>query len=151
MGQVYKPFWAKKIRLSWRGSSHNQLIWSEQRRKGPSWTLKGVTKNPGLFALARLAQFAPNSPHSDIHMKQVNPPILATKRGVRYWIRASEVPFFCTQKRTLLAISGCTKMGLLMPESKNGEHFLSTTILKMDGLNPCCSDKFWANFENCLF
>ena len=51
---------------------------------------------------------------------------------------------------------GCKKMGLGMPKSKNGGHFLSPTIPKNGGIDFCFtrisfSGEFWANFENRVF
>ena len=36
-----------------------------------------------------------------------------------------------------MAVFGCKKMGLGMPESKNGNHFLSPTIPKHGGRDTC--------------
>ena len=55
-----------------------------------------------------------------------------------------------------MAVFGCKKMGLGMPKSKNGDHFLSPTIPKNGGIDFCFtrisfSGEFWANFENRVF
>ena len=55
-----------------------------------------------------------------------------------------------------MAVFGCKKMGLGMPKSKNGDHFLSPTIPKNGGIDSCFtrisfSGEFWANFENRVF
>ena len=56
-------------------------------------------------------------------------------------------------KSLKMAVFGCKKMGLGMPKSKNGDHFLSPTIPKNGGIDFCFtrisfSGEFWANFEN---
>ena len=60
------------------------------------------------------------------------------------------------QKLLKMAVFGCKKMGLGMPKSKNGDHFLSPTIPKNGGIDSCFtrisfSGEFWANFENRVF
>ena len=59
-------------------------------------------------------------------------------------------------KSLKIAVFGCKKMGLGMPKSKNGDHFLSPTIPKNGGIDSCFtrisfSGEFWANFENRVF
>ena len=76
--------------------------------------------------------------------------------NLRFWIWASQVPFFGTEKPLKMAVFGCKKMGLGMPKSKNGDHFLSPTIPKNGGIDSCFawisfSGEFWANFENRVF
>ena len=65
-------------------------------------------------------------------------------------------PIFLQPKSLKMAIFGCKKMGLWMPKSKNGDHFLSPTIPKNGGTDSCFTwisfwGEFWANFENRLF
>ena len=59
-------------------------------------------------------------------------------------------------KTAIFSDFGCKKMGLRMPKSKNGDHFLSPTIPKNSGIDFCFtsisfSGEFWANFENRVF
>ena len=64
-------------------------------------------------------------PVSDIHMRRVfHLPILEIvgKKSGLHWICASEGPFSCTQKWTLLA-NLVQKVGLWTTESQNGDHF----------------------------
>ena len=63
--------------------------------------------------------------------------------------------FFAPEK-AIFSDFGCKKMGLRMPKSKNGDHFLSPTIPKNGGIDSCFtrisfSGEFWANFENRVF
>ena len=65
-------------------------------------------------------------------------------------------PIFFHPKMTIFSDLGCNKMGLWMPKSKNGDHFLSPTISINGGTAPCFtlisfSGEFWANFENRVF
>ena len=58
--------------------------------------------------------------------------------------------------RSFCSNFGCKKMGLRMPKSKNGDHFLSPTIPKIGGIDFCFtrisfSGQFWANFESGVF
>ena len=76
-----------------------------------------VTKNPN--------SFFETWPVSDIHMRRVfQLPILEIvgKKSGLHWICASEGPFSCTQKWTLLA-NLVQKVGLWTTESQNGDHF----------------------------
>ena len=85
--------------------------------------------------------------------------MLALKSGLHFFVSASEVPLFGTWKRALLAkvpIFKCQKMGLLAPESKNGDHFFTQTSPKNGGLHICfvrlsLLGGFWANFEKLIF
>ena len=65
-------------------------------------------------------------------------------------------PIFLHPKTAIFSDFGCKKMGLGMPKSKNGDHFLSPTIPKNGGIDFCFtrisfSGEFWANFENRVF
>ena len=65
-------------------------------------------------------------------------------------------PIFLHPKTAIFSDFGCKKMGLGMPKSKNGDHFLSPTIPKNGGIDSCFtrisfSGEFWANFENRVF
>ena len=66
--------------------------------------------------------------------------MLAWKSGLRFWIRALEVPFLGTWKWALLAkvpIFRCPKIGLRVPESKNWDHFFTPTSPQNGGVGVC--------------
>ena len=65
-------------------------------------------------------------------------------------------PTFLHPKLLKMAVFGCKKMGLLMPKSKKGHHFLSPTIPKKSGTDSyftwiSFSGEFWANLKNRVF
>ena len=55
----------------------------------------------------RFSKLAQNSPENDIYVKQESVPpflgIVGDKSGLRFWIWASEVPFFCTRKTAIFS------------------------------------------------
>ena len=64
--------------------------------------------------------------------------------GVKKWspflVAGAEVPFFGTQKRALLPKVpnfGYQKTLLWVPESKNGDHFLTPTSPQNGGIDVC--------------
>ena len=106
---------------------------------------------------------AKNTPKSDKRMNQMSIPpfwgVFCGVFGVHSQIWASEVPFFGTLKRALLAkvpIFKCQKMALRTAKSYNGLQKPCETPPKMvDQTFHSCVYHFWVGFkpilENCVF
>ena len=106
------------------------------------------------------SKFAQNSPENDILVKQESIPPFLGIVGDKKWSPFLDLgipsPIFLHPKSLKMAVFGCKKMGLGMPKSKNGDHFLSQTIPKNGGIGFCFtrisfSGEFWANFKNRVF
>ena len=107
----------------------------------------------------RFSKFAQNSRENDIHVKQESIPpflgIVGDKKWSPFFDLGIPSPIFLHPKTAIFSDFGCKKMGLGMPKSKNGDHFLSPTVPKNGGIDSCFtrisfSGEFWANFENCV-
>ena len=84
---------------------------------------------------------------------------MALKSGLRFFVSASEVPFFGTRKWALTAkvpVFTCKKMALRMPYQKNGDHFIMPTSPQNGDLHVCFINLallggFYSDFEIWFF
>ena len=104
-------------------------------------------------------KICPKFAQKDFYMNRVpSPPflgIVSNKKWSPFLDFGIRSPFF-HPKTAIFSDFGCKKMGLGMPKSKNGDHFLSPTIPKNGGIDSCFtrisfSGEFWAYFENRVF